>query len=293
MPAGALTSWSSIDPTSAPDQTRDALHGLASEPGTEIYGLHRHGSPVLADQPGHSKHAGRVHDPVVPHWPLIFCMRVFWRWKARTAVSALSGLGMGSVKKDNSRRRLDEVRGSSTICTGITCTQSASIALAKARGCQGTGLGDQARGQAGGSAVEQRSQGRVGQLCRWVPRQAGARPDIPVAMDWTDFNRDGRAMLVLSLVGGHGRAGPLVWLTVWKEELADRRNDYEEAYLRRLAETAPVACRVTILADCGFGDQKLFASLGTLGFGWRNQARGRLGGPWRPRPQTAPCPYCG
>jgi hypothetical protein len=62
-------------------------------------------------------------------------------------------------------------------------------------------------------------------------------------------------------------AAPLIWLSVWKEEIATRRNDYENACLRRLAETMPPSCRVTILADRGFGDQKLFAFLGELGFG--------------------------
>ena len=73
-------------------------------------------------------------------------------------------------------------------------------------------------------------------FARWVPQQVGDRPDILVAMDWTDFDHDGQSTLVLSLVTGHGRAAPLIWLTVWKEEIATRRNDYEDACLRRLAD---------------------------------------------------------
>jgi hypothetical protein len=111
---------------------------------------------------------------------------------------------------------------------------------------------------------------------RWVPQQVGAQQDILVAMDWTDFDRDGQSTLVLSLVTGHGRAAPLIWLTVWKEEIATRRNDYEDACLRRLAETIPPGCRVTILADRGFGDQKLFAFLGELGFGYVIRFRGNI-----------------
>jgi hypothetical protein len=95
-------------------------------------------------------------------------------------------------------------------------------------------------------------------------------------MDWTEFDRDGQSTLVLSLVSDHGRAAPLLWLTVWKEELAARRNDYEDACLRRLAETIPPGCRVTILADRGFGDQKLFAFLGELGFGYVIRFRGNI-----------------
>ena len=81
---------------------------------------------------------------------------------------------------------------------------------------------------------------------------------------------------MLSLVTGHGRAAPLLWLTVWKEEIATRRNDYEDACLRRLAELLPPGCRVTILADRGFGDQTLFAFLGELGFGYVIRFRGNI-----------------
>jgi hypothetical protein len=103
-------------------------------------------------------------------------------------------------------------------------------------------------------------------FARWVPHQIAGRQDILVAMDWTDFDHDDQATLVLGLVGSHGRAAPLLWLTVWKEELKNQRNDYEDACLRRLSELVPPGCRVTILADRGFGDQKLFAFLGELGF---------------------------
>ena len=113
-------------------------------------------------------------------------------------------------------------------------------------------------------------------FARWVPQQVGDRPDILVAMDWTDFDHDGQSTLVLSLVTGHGRAAPLIWLTVWKEEITTRRNDYEDACLRRLAETMPVGCRVTILADRGFGDQKLFAFLAELGFAYVIRFRGNI-----------------
>jgi hypothetical protein len=113
-------------------------------------------------------------------------------------------------------------------------------------------------------------------FARWVPQQVGAQRDILVAMDWTDFDRDGQSTLVLSLVTSHGRAAPLIWLTVWKEEIATRRNDYEDACLRHLAETLPTGCRVTILADRGFGDQRLFAFLGELGFGYVIRFRGNI-----------------
>ena len=113
-------------------------------------------------------------------------------------------------------------------------------------------------------------------FARWVPQQVGAQPDILVAMDWTDFDHDGQSTLVLSLVTSHGRAAPLIWLSVWKDEIATRRNDYEDACLRRLAETLPAGRRVTILADRGFGDQKLFAFLAALGLGYVIRFRGNI-----------------
>jgi hypothetical protein len=46
----------------------------------------------------------------------------------------------------------------------------------------------------------------------------------------------------------------------------DSRNDFEDLCLSRLAEILSVA--VTILADRGFGDTKLFAFLATLSFAY-------------------------
>jgi hypothetical protein len=110
----------------------------------------------------------------------------------------------------------------------------------------------------------------------WVPYQIGRRQEILVAMDWTEFDHDDQATLVLSLVSGHGRAAALLWLSVWKDELKNQRNAYEDTCLRRLSELVPPGCRVTILADRGFADQKLFAFLDTLGFGYVIRFRGNI-----------------
>jgi hypothetical protein len=75
----------------------------------------------------------------------------------------------------------------------------------------------------------------------WVPEVVGSRTDLIVAMDWTDFDADGQATLALKLVTRHGRATPLVWLSVLKDELKGARNDYEDACLRRLAEVLPAS----------------------------------------------------
>ena len=84
---------------------------------------------------------------------------------------------------------------------------------------------------------------------------------IAVAMDWTDFDADNQATLMLSLITEHGRATPLLWLTVDKKTLKDRRNLYEDRLLVRLAEILPPQVKVRIIADRGFGDHKLYRLL--------------------------------
>jgi hypothetical protein len=108
----------------------------------------------------------------------------------------------------------------------------------------------------------------------WVPEMVGARTEIVVALDWTDYEADGQATLALTLVTRHGRATPLVWLSVLKDELTEARNDYEDACLRRLAAVLPEGVRVTVLADRGFADIKLFGFLDDLGFGYVVRLKG-------------------
>jgi hypothetical protein len=98
-------------------------------------------------------------------------------------------------------------------------------------------------------------------LVHWVPYVVGERSSITVAMDWTDFDADGQTTIMLSLLCRHGRATPLVWLTVDTATLKDRRNAYEDQVLMRLAEVLPANVRVRIVADRGFGDQKLYRML--------------------------------
>ena len=45
-------------------------------------------------------------------------------------------------------------------------------------------------------------------LPHWVRHVVGARTDIKVAMDWTDFDADKQTTLMLSLMTGHGGAPP-------------------------------------------------------------------------------------
>ena len=98
-------------------------------------------------------------------------------------------------------------------------------------------------------------------LRHWVRFVVGKRPSITVAMDWTEFEADGQATLMLSMLTRHGRATPLYWLTVDTATLKNRRNGYEYQALVRLAEALPDAVQVCIVADRGFGDHKLYRVL--------------------------------
>lgn len=114
-------------------------------------------------------------------------------------------------------------------------------------------------------------------FANWVKFLVGSRKHIMVAMDWTEFDADGHCTIMLSLLTRHGRATPLVWLTVAKATLKDHRNEYEDQVLHRLAEVLPQAVKVTIVADRGFGDQKLYQLLEQqLGFEYIIRFRGNI-----------------
>lgn len=98
-------------------------------------------------------------------------------------------------------------------------------------------------------------------LPHWILYVLGARTDIKVAMDWTDFSADKQATIMLSLITGHGRTTPLVWLTVDSATLKNHRNEYEYRVLVRLADMLPSETKVCIVADRGFGDRKLYRVL--------------------------------
>ena len=100
----------------------------------------------------------------------------------------------------------------------------------------------------------------------WVPFVLGDRRDVVVTMDWTEHDHDDQTTIAINLVTSHGRATPLIWKTVVKSTLKDNRNEYEDEVIRRLHEVVPQGVRVTLLADRGFGDQKLYLMLKELGF---------------------------
>ena len=153
----------------------------------------------------------------------------------------------------------------------------------------GRGLAD-ARGTLSKHAVKQvdrflSNEGiSVSQLAaQWVPYVLGERSEALVSLDWTEFAKDGQTTLVASLITTHGRATPLLWHTADKTELKGSRSAIEDALLARLREVIPPDVRVTVLADRGFADRKLFEHLASSGFGYvvrlpeKTQVRDREG----------------
>ncbi len=101
----------------------------------------------------------------------------------------------------------------------------------------------------------------------WVPFLVREQSEIVVALDWTDFAADDHTTIVLSLVTSHGRATPLLWSTTIKSQLGELRNQCEDDLLVRLRDVLPAEVKkVTVLADRGFGDSKLYGFLENLGF---------------------------
>jgi hypothetical protein len=94
-----------------------------------------------------------------------------------------------------------------------------------------------------------------------VPFVIGSRPEVVVALDWTDFDRDDQSTIALYLITKHGCATPLLWKSVVKSEMEGWRNEHEDVLLERFAEVVPPGRKVTVLADRGFGDQALYELL--------------------------------
>src|SRR5690606_24176900 len=104
---------------------------------------------------------------------------------------------------------------------------------------------------------------------------------------------DDHATIVLSLITKHGRATPLLWRTAVRSQLGDLRNAYEDELLSRFREVLPAATRVTVLADRGFGDSKLYDFLERLGFDYVIRFRSCInvtsaGGEMRPAADWVP-----
>jgi hypothetical protein len=110
----------------------------------------------------------------------------------------------------------------------------------------------------------------------WAQFVVGERKEIVLALDWTEFDADDHATLAGYLITSHGRATPLIWMTVNKSTLKNKRNDHEYRLLERLHECLADDVKITLLADRGFGDQKLYRFLQTLGWDFVIRFRGAI-----------------
>ena len=108
----------------------------------------------------------------------------------------------------------------------------------------------------------------------WVPYVVGGRTSV-VVLDWTMFPRDGHATVALSMMTDHGRSTPLLWRTVKSSRLKRTQTGHEDALLVRLKEVIGDDVAVTVVADRGIADCKLFEFLeDELGFGYVIRLRG-------------------
>ena len=96
----------------------------------------------------------------------------------------------------------------------------------------------------------------------WIPTVVTGLSQVVLALDWTEFDRDGHSMLALTAMTGHGRGTPIFWRTYKTADFVDGgRTDAEDETLLMLRALLPTGLSVTLVADRGFGDQALFTLL--------------------------------
>ena len=110
----------------------------------------------------------------------------------------------------------------------------------------------------------------------WVRFVVGAREELVVALDWTDFEGDDHVTLCAYAATSHGRATPLVWRTVQKSKLRGQRTEIEHAVVEMLHRWISPDVGITLLADRGFGDKKLYELLQLYGWDFVIRFRGDI-----------------
>jgi len=113
------------------------------------------------------------------------------------------------------------------------------------------------------------------------------RKNIVVALDWTDFSKDGQATLAIHIVNRTHRTSPLVWKTVRQSDLKGRQNDIEDELLVQLKDVLPKDVHVTVLADRGFVDASFFAFLRELGFDFIIRGKSNIKVSYKNKKQSA------
>lgn len=127
----------------------------------------------------------------------------------------------------------------------------------------------------------------------WIGFVLGARKDVMLAMDWTEFDDDDHSTLCAYVITRHGRATPLYWKTIRKSEMAGNRTRTEHEFIEQLHSWIPTEVAVTLLADRGFGDQKLYELLTLYHWDFVIRFRGNIlveseDGETRPAAEWAP-----
>jgi Transposase DDE domain len=110
----------------------------------------------------------------------------------------------------------------------------------------------------------------------WICFVIGLRTELTVALDWTEFDDDDQVTLCAYAVTRHGRATPLIWKTHRKSELEGHRTQWEHNLVEELHKAIPPKVEVILLADRGFGDQKLYELLTFLGWDYVIRFRGNI-----------------
>ncbi len=110
----------------------------------------------------------------------------------------------------------------------------------------------------------------------WSKFVLGPREAVRIALDWTEFDDNRQATLAAYVITTHGRATPLAWKTVDKSTLRNRRTRYEHEFVECLARAIPPGVEIELLADRGFGDQKLYQLLDLLGWDYTIRFRGNI-----------------
>lgn len=110
----------------------------------------------------------------------------------------------------------------------------------------------------------------------WVKFVIGVREELVIALDWTEFDDDRHTTLAAYLVTRHGRATPLAWKTHCKSKLKGNQKRYERELIEQLHAWIEPVVRITLLADRGFGDQKLYEYLDSLGWDYVIRFRGNI-----------------
>lgn len=110
----------------------------------------------------------------------------------------------------------------------------------------------------------------------WASFVIGARKEVIIALDWTDFDDDDHTTLAAYVVTTHGRATPLAWKTVKKSTLRGKRTGYELEMVERLHAAIPTKIAIELLGDRGFGSSKLYNRLELYGWDYTIRFRGSI-----------------